>query len=278
MRKWIVLTVAVVLASGTLLAQRGQRDDRRRGEREQQTLSEAIDLSAEQRSEIDDIRRANRDEVREIFQTARENGEKLREEMRKENPDSAVVGRLMVATQAAGKEARAKQDELREKARAVLSEEQTAKLEDMEGDRASRRALEQARELGLIARPDRGGRSAADGPRRLPRAGRFRLPRAGRFRFPRAGVSRRARFRRPRRTSAGRGTGGNSSAAPAAAVRRLPRRSAGRSPGIPGAGRPPAGPAAAGVRLFAIRYPLQKGLPAAPASSPLRPGLDRSTS
>ena len=163
MRKWIVLTVAVVLASGTLLAQRGQRDDRRRGEREQQTLREAIDLSAEQRSEIDDIRRANRNEVREIFQTARENGEKLREEMRKENPDSAVVGRLMVATQAAGKEARAKQDELREKARAVLSAEQTAKLEDMEGDRASRRALEQARELGLIARPDRGGRSAADG-------------------------------------------------------------------------------------------------------------------
>ena len=270
MRKWIVLTVAVVLASGTLLAQRGQRDDRRRGEREQQTLTEAIDLSAEQRSEIDDIRRANRDEVREIFQTAREDGEKLREEMRKENPDSAVVGRLMVATQAAGKEARAKQGELREKARAVLSAEQTAKLEDMEGDRASRRALEQARELGLIARPA----TEADGApptAAAASAGRAVSVSAGR-RFAAGAVS------PVRRTSAGRGTGGNSSAAPAAAVRRASAAVGRAVPGDPG-GRPaPGGPAAAGVRLFAIRYPLQKGLPAAPASSPLRPGLDRSTS
>ncbi len=165
MRKWIVFTVAGILASGTLLAQRGPRDDRRRGQRgqQQQTLQEAVGLSEEQRSEIDDIRRAARDEVREIFQAARENRDKLREEMRKESPDSAVVGRLMVEMQSTGKNAEAKRDEMEDKARAVLTDEQSAKLAEMEGDPASARALMQARSLGLIARPDRGGRR---GPQR----------------------------------------------------------------------------------------------------------------
>ncbi len=171
MRKWIVFTAVGILASSTLLAQRGPRDDRRRGERgeRQQTLQEAIGLSEEQRSAIDDIRRAARDEAREIFQAAGENRNKLREEMRKESPDSAVVGRLMVEMQSAGKRAQAKRDEAQEKAQGVLTDEQSSKLAEMEGDPASARALQQARALGLAAQPDRGGRRGP--PRGFDRRG-----------------------------------------------------------------------------------------------------------
>lgn len=180
MRKWIVLTAAVVLASSTLAAQRGPRNDRRRGGGEQQTLKEALDLSDEQVSRIGGLQRANRDALREIFEEARENGGKLRSEMRKENPDPAAVGKLMVATQAAGKKAAAKRDELRGQAREVLTEEQASKLADMENDPRSRRAVGQARAMGLLEQPDRdGGRwFGGRGP-----GGFDRFPGAGRFGF-----------------------------------------------------------------------------------------------
>lgn len=177
MRKWIVLTAVVVFTSGALEAQRGPRNDRDRGRRggEQQTLKQALDLSDEQVSRINELRRANSGAVREIFETARENGGKLREEMRKENPDAAVVGRLMVETQSAGKNARAKRDELREQAREVLTEEQASKLDAMEDDPASRRAVWQARAMGLLAAPGQGGRRGFgwNSFGRSPGAGRF---------------------------------------------------------------------------------------------------------
>ncbi len=235
MRKWIVLTMTVILASGTLLAQRGPLDNHRRERDEQQTLKKMLGLSDEQLSAIDDLRRANRDEIREIFQAARENGGKLREEMRKETPDSAVVGSLMIETQAAGKKAEVKRDELHEKVRAVLTDEQSAKLADMEGDPASRRALAQARSIGLLEQPDhgrRGGRPRGFG-RRGPAGPGGRGPSGFDRSRGRRGFSAQRNFRRqgnPQRFQHGPGRSGQMGSAWFRGSQRGPRsfRGAGR--------------------------------------------------
>jgi Spy/CpxP family protein refolding chaperone len=163
MTRITVLSMAIILASSGLLAQRGERGprgprgDRDRSESQQQTLKEAIDLSDEQLSNINDLRRANRNEIREIFQSTRENGMQLREEMQKESPDAAAVGQLMIDAQSAPKRAAAKHRELSAALGGVLTDEQSSKLAELGNDPASRMAQMQARRLGLTERPERDG-------------------------------------------------------------------------------------------------------------------------
>ena len=163
MTRITVLSMAIILASSGLLAQRGERGprgprgDRDRSESQQQTLKEAIGLSDEQLSKINDLRQANRDGIREIFQATRENGTKLREEMQKDSPDAATVGQLMIDSQSAPKRAAAKHRELSATLRGVLSDEQLSKLAELGNDPASRMAQMQARRLGLTEGPERDG-------------------------------------------------------------------------------------------------------------------------
>lgn len=160
MTRITVLSMAIILASITLLAQRGERGqrgprgDRDRSESQQQTLKAAIGLSDEQLSKINDLRRANRNEIREIFQATRENGMQLREEMQKDSPDAATVGQLMIDAQSAPKRAAEKHRELSATLGGVLTDEQSSKLAELGNDPASRRAQMQARWLGLTGGPE----------------------------------------------------------------------------------------------------------------------------
>lgn len=176
MTRITVLSMAIILASSGLLAQRGERGprgDRDRSESQQQTLKEAIGLSDEQLSKINDVRQANRDEIREIFQATRENGMQLREEMQKDSPDAATVGQLMIDSRSGPKRAAAKHRELSATLRGVLTEEQSSKLAELGNDPASRMAQMQARWLGLTERPEReSGRGF--GPRGPESFGGFR--------------------------------------------------------------------------------------------------------
>ncbi len=163
MTKFTIDSMSMILAAGTCLAQRGERgprgpqSDRDRRPSQQQTLKDAIGLSDEQLSKINELRQANRNEIREIFQATRESGTRLREEMQKDSPDAATVGQLMIDSRSAPKRAASKHGELSEKVRGVLTSEQVSKLAELGNDPASRMAQMQARGLGLIEGSDRSG-------------------------------------------------------------------------------------------------------------------------
>lgn len=161
------LFLTAALAVSTLAAQPGPRPgrDRERGPGFDQIKS-YLGLSEEQAQQFQALRQSLRESVRTLMQDTRAKREQLREELARESPSPGIVGDLTVQLQQARKQAGEKRKEFGQQARAILTEEQQAKLAALEEAKALIPAIRQAQGLQLLEgeNPDWPGFGPGPGP------------------------------------------------------------------------------------------------------------------
>ena len=157
------LLITGALAVSTLAAQPGPRGERQRGPQVDQIKS-YLGLSEEQIQQFQTLRQSFRESVRTIMEETRAKRQQLREELARESPSPTIVGDLTVQLRQVRQQVGEKREEFGEQARALLTEEQKAKLAALEEAKALLPAIREAQGLQLLeGNPD--GPGFGPGPR-----------------------------------------------------------------------------------------------------------------
>ena len=141
----IVTFPLTALLCGTMLAQVPPLEG---GERRGGPRGEQVD-------ELQALRRSSRELLMPILQDMREKRAALREAMQQEAPDTALVGQLTVDLKALREQIKAKRDEQREQALALLTPSQIEALDGLKQAMESGPAAHQAVRMNLLEGPDR---------------------------------------------------------------------------------------------------------------------------
>ena len=166
----LTMCLATAMAATALLAQgpRGPRDGSRAPSFDE--VKEALSLTDTQLATIQQNNQASREQMRAVFEEAKEKREALKTEVENENPNPTIVGQLMLDAKASHEKAEAIREATREQNVATLDAQQQAALNALaEGDRSP--ALRQAGMLNLLEGPD--GRRGKRGGHRGPGRGGF---------------------------------------------------------------------------------------------------------
>lgn len=189
MKRMMVLMTMTVVGAGMVLAQPGPGPrDGRMGRMARPAmagmamgnpgaLKEALGLSDAQVEQLRNVRRDAATALKPEMEKVREKQRALGEAMKADNPDPAVVGRLMVEMKQMRTAARPERAALKEKALAILTAEQKAKLAELEKALKMAPAARQAAGLGLIEPPE----GMMEGPGAGRGAARARMARPGRM-------------------------------------------------------------------------------------------------
>ena len=145
--------MACVLTAGAAWAH-GTEGERPR--RSPDALMKALQLTGEQVSALQELRRSRREAMRPIGGEMRELGRQLREEMSKESPSASAAGQFLVDMKAKRDEIEALAQQFRDRALGLLDEGQRAALSELESGREMAPAIRQAMGLGLLAAAGRG--------------------------------------------------------------------------------------------------------------------------
>lgn len=167
-----------LLLSGTLLLAQGPPP-------RQPPLNDvkaALGLSDETVSQLQQLRRDQREALRSTFQQIRDNERKLHETLEAGRADATALGNMLLTIQNLRKQVRDSAETYRTQALALLSDEQKAKLQSLEEAAKMRAAIQQAASLNLLKAPEpgrAGGMMMGPPPGRLgPQGARFnRRPR-----------------------------------------------------------------------------------------------------
>lgn len=143
-------------------------------------LKEALGLTDQQMQQLLDLRKQVAQDNRTVAQQIQEKRRELAELMRSANPDAARAGQLLVDIRKLEDQRRARLEEFRTKALALLTAEQKQKLADLEKALTLAPAARQAVGLGLIA-PPQPGPGLMGAPGRLAPIRGLRPGRAGRL-------------------------------------------------------------------------------------------------
>jgi len=142
-------------------------------------LKEALGLSDQQMQQLRDLRKQTAEDNRAVVEQIRSKRQELAALMQSANPDPAKVGQLMVDIRKLEDQRKARVEEFRTKALALLTAEQKQKLADLEKALTLAPAARQAVGLGLIAPPQRGAGLAGRAGRMAPMRGARRAAKAG---------------------------------------------------------------------------------------------------
>jgi Spy/CpxP family protein refolding chaperone len=142
-------------------------------------LKEALGLSDQQMQQLLDLRKQTAEANRTVVEQIRSKRLELAALMQSANPDPAKAGQLMVDIKKLEDQRKARVEEFRTRALALLTAEQKQKLADLEKALTLAPAARQAAGLGLIAPPQRGAGLAVRPGRMMPLRGMRRAARAG---------------------------------------------------------------------------------------------------
>ena len=101
-------------------------------------FAEELGLTAEQKAQMDALRQKNEATLKPLAEAARTAHETFRKALESENPDAAAVGQAALAMHTAEKALRAAHEATFEQMKAILTDEQRAKLEAMKEQRGKR--------------------------------------------------------------------------------------------------------------------------------------------
>ena len=172
------LVISMVLCSGLLLAQgpmgrrggpgpRGFAAERQAAGQAMAgagALKDYLGLTDAQVEQIRTLRREQAQEVRPEAQAVRALAQELRKEMQSSTPDAAKVGQFTVELKQLREKAIAERSGFGDKARAVLTADQQAKLRSLEEAAKLAPAARQAAAMGLIAPPRTDAMEAGGAP------------------------------------------------------------------------------------------------------------------
>jgi len=156
------------LLTGALLAQPGPGPrPGAGGKRQAEALQQAIGLSETQMTQLRELRRTQNEAVKPQAQEMKAAAQALREALRAENPDGNAIVNAIRNVRALRAQMAEQRKAYEQKARAILSMDQLAKLDALERNRANAPVIRQATVLGLLPVPDRQERGQQLGPRRM---------------------------------------------------------------------------------------------------------------
>lgn len=173
--KFKAMLLAGALSATTLLAQPGPGPRGPRGQANLDALKEVLELTDQQ---IEDLKTARQsfaqDELHPIMLQIREKRQALRAEMQQSSPNASIVGQLQVEIAELGNQVKAKHAEQSEQLRAMLTDSQRIKLDELQAAAKLLPAIQQARRLMLFDPPEDGyGMGPGMGMGMGGRAGRF---------------------------------------------------------------------------------------------------------
>lgn len=142
-------------------------------------LKEALGLSDQQMQQLLDLRKETAGDNRAVVEQIRSKRQELAALMQSANPDPAKAGQLLVDIKKLEDQRKARVEEFRTRALALLTAEQKQKLADLEKALTLTPAARQAAGLGLIAPPQRGAGLAGQPGWMAPMRGARRAARAG---------------------------------------------------------------------------------------------------
>lgn len=129
-------------------------------------LKEALGLTDQQMQQLLDLRKQAADDNRSVAEQIRARRQELASLMQSANPDPARAGQLLIEIKKLEEQRRARLEEFRTKALAVLNAEQKQKLTELEKALSLGPAARQAVRLGLIL-PPQGAPGMMGAPGRL---------------------------------------------------------------------------------------------------------------
>jgi hypothetical protein len=135
----LVAIIASAALAGVLFA---QAPEGRRGRQTPDALIAYLNLNETQVAALQENNKAMREAVRAIMESARSGREGVRDELKQDNPNPTIVGQALVDAKETREAIRAKKDEFRTNALAILTADQQVSLA----------ALQQALELAPTAR------------------------------------------------------------------------------------------------------------------------------
>lgn len=133
---------AIIASAAFAVALFAQGPEGRRERQVPEALIAYLHLSETQVAALQENNQAMREAIRAIMESAREGREDVREELKQDNPNPTIVGQALVDAKETREAVRAKREEFRTKALAILTADQQASLA----------ALQQALELAPTAR------------------------------------------------------------------------------------------------------------------------------
>lgn len=159
-----LIPLAAFLIASSALAQGPGAWRQRTGAANLDALKQYLNLTDAQLDQLRAVRREAAQSARPEARQIQEKARALREEMQSANPDQAKVGRLTVELKQLREQLRAGRSDVSEKARAILTPDQQAKLKALEEARKLAPAMRQATALGLLDPPEPLPAGALAGP------------------------------------------------------------------------------------------------------------------
>ncbi len=169
----ITAIIATTLFAVALFAQ--GPGERRGGHRTPDALIEYLQLDEEQVAALQENNRALRQEIRTIMQNAREERGTVREELEQDNPNPTIIGQALVDAKEVREAIKAKREEYRANALAVLTGDQQNALAGLQQALDLAPTAKQGVMMNLLEGPEGEMQRGGFGPRR----GGGRGPRAG---------------------------------------------------------------------------------------------------
>ena len=159
-KKILTVSLAVLLCSGVLLAQRGMFERRPGSEADSATapvdqLKAYLNLTDQQLQSLKSVQSAYRDAAGPTLQQIRETSQALREAMQQN--DSANVAKYQAALEALQKDLQSLRSQYKEQAQSVLTNEQKGKLTVLQKALELMPVAQQAGSLNLVDMPAGGG-------------------------------------------------------------------------------------------------------------------------
>ena len=148
-RLTLTLTLSVAMAAGITLAQDDPMGHRERRNRTPDAVINALNLTPEQVSALQENRRAKREAIRPVHEAIGELGKQLRTEMSQDNPNPSVAGQFLVDMKSKRDEIKTATEQFQAQAVEILDDNQKAALAALEQIRGTLPALHQAGSLGL---------------------------------------------------------------------------------------------------------------------------------
>jgi hypothetical protein len=161
--------LAAIIASAAFAVGLYAQGPEGRAERQvPEALISYLKLSETQVTALQENNQAMREEIRTIMQSARNGHEGVREELKQDNPNPAIVGQALVDAKETREAIDAKRDEFRVKALAILTADQKASLESLQQALQLAPTARQAVGTNLLDAPEGGrmGPGRRGGPRR----------------------------------------------------------------------------------------------------------------